>query len=349
MLEKLREQAEAAHKRLIVFPCDDRKPQETLALLNAVNPLGIVMLHESMDDALADAINQRNIPTIVCGGIPIGRRFSSVHIDDMMAAYDGTNYLLELGHSKIGFLTDNSRAISSGFQRLTGCKKAFEDAGLPLPPDWILPTGMTFEDGYQGIDQLLQRQPDLTAVFAFSDDLAVGTLVRLYELGKQVPEHISVLGFDDHIMARATIPPLTTIHQPLEDIARYTIERLINMQGAHDISSVTVAAPFRSVQPVVRLAPACAAEFFRICRSGMFFSKEYAKCRINIGMQSKSSQIGNLGRALRKEALRMAVWLSKIRAETGMICKCSCMQMDSSPRMCSKQIGKTMSLLRRIA
>lgn len=258
MLEKLREQAEAVHKRLIVFPCDDRKPQETLALLNAVNPLGIVMLHESMDDALADAINQRNIPTIVCGGIPIGRRFSSVHIDDMMAAYDGTNYLLELGHSKIGFLTDNSRAISSGFQRLTGCKKAFEDAGLPLPPDWILPTGMTFEDGYHGIDELLQRQPDLTAVFAFSDDLAVGTLVRLYELGKQVPEHISVLGFDDHIMARATIPPLTTIHQPLEDIARYTIERLINMQGAHDISSVTVGctiqkrATCRSIGPSVR-------------------------------------------------------------------------------------------------
>ena len=159
----------------------------------------------------------------------------------MMAAYDGTNYLIGLGHTKIGFLTDASRAISSGFQRLTGARKAMEDAHLPFDDSLTQPGGMTFEDGYMGISQLMERHPELTAIFAFSDDLAAGAISRLREMGRRVPEDISVLGFDDNSMARRFSPALTTVHQPMEQIAQKTLERLANMQGAHDISSLTLA------------------------------------------------------------------------------------------------------------
>ena len=228
-------------KRLIILPIDQSNPQNTLALISACEPMGVILLHESVDFPLADALSRRNLSAIVCGGLAAGRRFSAVHIDDMMAAYDGTNYLIGLGHTKIGFLTDASRAISSGFQRLTGARKAMEDAHLPFDDSLTQPGGMTFEDGYMGISQLMERHPELTAIFAFSDDLAAGAISRLREMGRRVPEDISVLGFDDNSMARRFSPALTTVHQPMEQIAQKTLERLANMQGAHDISSLTLA------------------------------------------------------------------------------------------------------------
>lgn len=241
MIEQLRVHGERMGKRLIVLPADESNPQNTLALLSACEPMGVILLHESIEYPLADALSRRNIPVVVCGALAAGRRFSAVHIDDMMAAYDGTNYLIGLGHTRIGFLSDASRAISSGFQRLTGCRKAMEDAHLELPDVCIEPGGMTFEDGYKGVEPLMERCPDLTAIFAFSDDLAAGAIARLQEMGRRVPEEISVLGFDDNSMAHRFNPALTTVHQPMEQIAQKTLERLANMQGAHDISSLTLA------------------------------------------------------------------------------------------------------------
>lgn len=241
MIEQLRVYAERMGKRLVILPADMNNPQNTLSLISSCEPMGVILLHESIDFPLADALSRRNLPVIVCGALAAGRRFSAVHIDDLMAAYDGTNYLLGLGHTRIGFLTDASRSISSGFQRLTGCRKAMEDAHLPFDESTTQAGGMTFEDGYNGIEALLSRHPDLTAVFAFSDDLAAGAITRLHEMGKRVPEDISVLGFDDNSMARRFCPPLTTVHQPMDQIAQKTLERLANMQGAHDVSSMTLA------------------------------------------------------------------------------------------------------------
>lgn len=241
MIEQLRTYAERMGKRLLIMPIDQSNPQNTLALISACEPMGVILLHESVDFPLADALSRRNLPVVVCGALAAGRRFSAVHIDDMMAAYDGTNYLIGLGHSKIGFLTDASRAISSGFQRLTGCRKAMEDEHLTFDDSYTQPGGMTYEDGYEGVAALIERHPDLTAIFAFSDDLAAGAIAHLREMGRRVPEDISVLGFDDNSMARRFSPALTTVHQPMEQIAQKTLERLANMQGAHDVSSLTMA------------------------------------------------------------------------------------------------------------
>lgn len=255
MIEELRENAGRLGKRLLIFPMDESNPQNTLALLSSCEPMGVILLHESVDFPLADALSRRNIPVVVCGALATGRRFSAVHIDDMMAAYDGANYLIGLGHKDIGFLSDGSRAISSGFQRLTGCRKAMQDAHLLMPDEHIEAGGMTFEDGYKEVDVLMERCPHLTAIFAFSDDLAAGAITRLREMGKRVPEDISVLGFDDNSMARRFNPQLTTVRQPMEQIAVKTLERLINMQGAHDVSSLTLSCELAERESCRALPP----------------------------------------------------------------------------------------------
>lgn len=256
MIEQLRTHAARMGKRLMILPLDETNPQNTLALISSCEPMGVILLHESVDFPLADALSRRNLPVIVCGGLAAGRRFSAVHIDDMMAAYDGTNYLIDLGHKRIGFLTDASRTISSGFQRLTGCRKAMEDAHLACDDSCIQPGNMTFEDGYEGVAALLERQPNLTAIFAFSDDLAAGAITRLREMGRRVPEDVSVLGFDDNSMARHFSPALTTVHQPMEQIAQKTLERLASMQGAHDVSALTMACEIVERESCRAIGPA---------------------------------------------------------------------------------------------
>lgn len=241
IVARLRVHAEKHGKQLVLLVADRSDPRSVLLTLSSLSPMGVILLDESPDDKVAAAVASRNVPAIVCGALTMGRHFSSVHIDDMMAAYDGTGYLISLGHERIGILSDNSRAISSGFQRVTGCRKALEDAHLTLPDEYVLRVGTTFEQGYSGMETLLRQAPDLTAVFAFSDDVALGAMLYLQDHGLSVPDDISVLGFDDSSATRFARPPLTTVHQPLDAIAEQCVERLLQMQGTHDITSVTLS------------------------------------------------------------------------------------------------------------
>lgn len=253
ILEELRQQAEKFHKKLAFLIMDEHTPQNTLSLIQTLAPAGILLLHESTEDPIADVLGKQNIPIVVCGALAAGRRFSSVCIDDMMATYDGMNYLIELGHRDIGVIADNSRAISSGFQRITGCKKAMEDARLDFPESNIVHGGLTFDAGYQGAQTLLRRAPQLSAMFAFSDDAAAGAIAFLQDAGKDVPGDISVLGFDDNSLAEKLRPRLTTVHQPLSLIAQKSIERLLEIQGAHDMASFTLSCEITERQSCRRI------------------------------------------------------------------------------------------------
>ena len=240
MCRELGARAERLQKKLVFLVMDDKEPQNTLSLIRRYTPAGIILLHESTEDPISDALAQQSIPIVVCGALPVGRRFSSVHIDDMLAAYDGMNYLIGLGHRRIGIISDNSSAISSGFQRITGCRKAMDDAGLALADRQIAHCGMTFADGYAGAAQLLERIPELTAIFAFSDDTAAGAVAWLQDNGRCVPQDVSVLGFDDNSLAVKIRPRLTTVRQPFAHIAAKSIGRLLDIEDVQDIASFTL-------------------------------------------------------------------------------------------------------------
>lgn len=241
ILEELRQRVQEQHKRMVVLLMDEETPENTLSLIQSYKPMGVILLNESTKDPIADELSRLGVPTVVCGALAMGRRFSSVHIDDMMATFDGMNYLIELGHQNIGLLADNSTAISSGFQRVTGCKKAMEDAKLPFPDSWIVHGGMTFQAGYEGMRTLSHRAPELTAVFAFSDDVAAGAIACLKDAGKRVPEDLSVLGFDDNSRAKQVRPLLTTVHQSITQLAQKSIEHLLTMENAGEITSLTLS------------------------------------------------------------------------------------------------------------
>lgn len=153
---------------------------------------------------------------------------SSVTTDDERAAHFAIEHLLSMGHSKIGILGGNDRISSAAFSRLEGSKRAFWENGLPFNQDRQLEEAQfSIEDGYHAMGRLLKKMPEMTAVFAISDVMAIGAMRAIQDRGLRVPDDISVIGFDGIEIGRYTNPRLTTIRQYRESIASKSVEILL--------------------------------------------------------------------------------------------------------------------------
>jgi DNA-binding LacI/PurR family transcriptional regulator len=153
---------------------------------------------------------------------------SFVRIDNFAGAKQATDYLIGLGHRSIGIVSFPSEM--PGNERLSGYRAALEQAGIGFRPDYVHESlDRPIQIGYRGALDLISSHPEITAVFAATDEIAMGTLTAIWQLGLKVPEDISVIGFDDISMASLITPPLTTIHQPIEEISRAVVEMAIGL------------------------------------------------------------------------------------------------------------------------
>jgi len=137
-----------------------------------------------------------------------------------------TNYLLNLGHRRIGCITGPSFLTPSA-ERVAGYYEAMSAAGVTVDARWIVIGDFQHETGYSGCQQLLRLPEPPTAIFACNDLMAVGALCAIHEAGLRVPDDISVIGYDDIPLASYTVPRLTTIAQPTRQLGRLAAERLI--------------------------------------------------------------------------------------------------------------------------
>jgi DNA-binding LacI/PurR family transcriptional regulator len=208
---------------MVVLPEQENALQKQLERL----PLdGVILLSAEITQDTINRLKQLGLAIIMCSVLPLSKNFSSVRVDDLAAAYDGTRYLLELGHRRIGFITGSPRSIDSGFQRITGCRKAMEDHGLPAEEDLFFSGNCDYDSGFQGAKKLLEGYPDLTALFAHSDIGALGAIAALADSGVRVPADVSVLGFDGIWAGEWLRPRLTCVRQPISEIVEKTLELL---------------------------------------------------------------------------------------------------------------------------
>ena len=128
-----------------------------------------------------------------------------------------TRHLLDLGHTRIGFVSGPSQLLTSDV-RLNGHRRALDEAGIEADPDLVESGGFTVEGGAKATAALLQRRPDLTAIFASNDLMAFGVMSELAGRSIRVPENVSVAGFDDVQPAAYAGVPLTTIAVPMQEL-----------------------------------------------------------------------------------------------------------------------------------
>ena len=160
--------------------------------------------------------------------------YSDVVVDDYKESKKVTEYLIELGHKDIAILAAGAGDFSSGKIRLDGYLAALNENGLPVKEELInrISGGSdtySMERGYEATKQFIESGAKFTAIYAITDNLAIGALRALSDFGLKVPEDVSVIGFDGIDLGEYTVPRLTTLKQPVEEMAKDTVKLLFRI------------------------------------------------------------------------------------------------------------------------
>lgn len=193
--------------------------QEVAALIDETHLDGLILSPPVTESqALLDELDRRNLPYVRIE--PGFRRDEgrSTTIDDVAAARDLTAHLAGLGHRAIAFITGPATHISS-VERLEGYRAALAAHGIDFDPALVVAGDYSFQSGREAARRLLAGASRPTAIFAGNDDMAAGALAVAHELDIGVPEELSIAGFDDSDLAAAVWPPLTTVRQPVRELA----------------------------------------------------------------------------------------------------------------------------------
>ncbi|WP_141501902.1 LacI family DNA-binding transcriptional regulator [Paenibacillus luteus] len=207
----------------------DRDKQRTIAYVQSFFEKqvdGIIFTSDSLHEEYYEEMQRYRLPFVLASTNAPEYDIPSVDIDDVQGAYDAVRHLLDAGHRKIGMIGFPLGETISGEPRYSGFKQALQQFGLSEYEQCIEFAEHRFEHAFEAAKRLMHRCPDLTAIFAASDEFAMGAISYLREQGKGVPEHVSVIGFDNIRMAQMFIPKLTTIDQPTYDIGYRSVLKL---------------------------------------------------------------------------------------------------------------------------
>ncbi|MEJ2256563.1 MAG: LacI family DNA-binding transcriptional regulator [Woeseiaceae bacterium] len=224
----------ATERGYTVFIRETRQERLTSRQINAI-----------LNSRQADGVVLFNNMTFVADKLdpsadPLARP-PAIHVDNVAAAGEMTDYLIGLGHRSIALIFSDRKP--SFIDRERGFRRAMQAAGLDIPARHIVDTENSLDGGRAATRALLRAVSVPTAIFCASDELALGCMHELRDAGHRVPEDVSVAGFDDTRYAEVSNPPLTTIRHPAEEMGTHIIEelcRLLDDEQAEASGSVTV-------------------------------------------------------------------------------------------------------------
>lgn len=156
-----------------------------------------------------------------------GINCDSVLVDNKKAAEDAVRYFIERGHRNIGII-GGPEEVFTAQERMAGYYKALEGAGIPVSESLIWHGDYTIQGGVRGLEELVQNNPEMTAVFVTNYEMTMGAMIGVNELGIRIPEQLSMIGFDNLQFARACNPKLTIVAQPTDGIAREVAKVMLN-------------------------------------------------------------------------------------------------------------------------
>lgn len=250
LLKQAARQIEAAGKHLIVTDGHDNAATERVAIDLLVERCcdAIVIHTRRMDeDQLMTLINTLPVPLVVMNRPLPQRPEHSIYFDQQQGAWLAVQHLVSLGHREIACIT-SSLGTMTGLLRLCGFHQALSEAGITPCEALTEPGDNEIAGGYHACQRLLSCGVKFTALFACNDDMAVGALRALAEHGIQVPQQVSLVGFDDDPLAQYMTPALTTVRQPISEMSRVAIDQALRLSAELPLDAIL---PFNG-QLVVR-------------------------------------------------------------------------------------------------
>ncbi|HXC60130.1 MAG TPA: LacI family DNA-binding transcriptional regulator, partial [Steroidobacteraceae bacterium] len=222
------EQANLSHVQLIVEKCAAGTDDVSVARRLASDGIDGVLLPPPLCDsaALLAQLKEAGTPVVVVAAGRPAADVSAVTIDDYAAARAMTLHLLDLGHTRIGFIAGSpDQTVSS--RRQQGYAAALAEHGIAIDPARIAQGMFTYRSGLEAAERLLSLSEPPTAIFASNDDMAAATVAVAHRRGLAVPRDLTVCGFDDTAMATTIWPELTTVRQPIGEMSRAALELLV--------------------------------------------------------------------------------------------------------------------------
>ncbi len=217
--------AQGYHLMLSLFNGPTEQGETYRRIIGSSRLDGVIVASAHVDDVIFRRLLQDNIPFVIVGRYP-DERGHCVDVDNAGGARLAVEHLIRLGHTRIATIT-GPQTMTSGIDRLLGYCEALAAHGIVADSSLIIEGDYTEDCGYAGAQQLLARAP--TAIFVASDIMAIGALKALREAGRQVPQDIAIIGFDDVPIASAVQPALTTVRQPIRQLGAAVADLLMEL------------------------------------------------------------------------------------------------------------------------
>lgn len=223
------------HLLFEVIPPEDQHDRY-MKLLNERHVDGIVLSGPRSDDTELLRAYEQGANIVLLGQLP-NQNIPFVDVNNIGGARVATEHLLNLGHTRIGMITNAPLEYTASADRLAGYKQALAGAGIAFDEALIRLGNFTMESGAQAMAELLRLEIRPSAVFIASDTVAIGAFQAIREAGLHVPTDIALCGFDDISFAKFTTPPLTTVQLPAFGLGWAAAEMLIRMISKEEIKN----------------------------------------------------------------------------------------------------------------
>ncbi|MFB5662552.1 LacI family DNA-binding transcriptional regulator [Alteribacillus sp. HJP-4] len=204
-----------------------KKTVDYLRLLNEKRVDGLVFASEVLKNEHYQLIEEMRIPAVLVSTKSPRHPLPYVKVDDRDAAYTAVSYLIDNGHRSIGMMSGSPKDPIAGRPRIEGYKAALQENDITVEKSYIVDAeGFSYENGRTAFEKLLKQASGITAVFAASDEMAVGAIASAYKIGVNIPKDISIIGYDNIKISEMAVPPLTTLAQPLREMGEKSAELL---------------------------------------------------------------------------------------------------------------------------
>jgi LacI family transcriptional regulator len=219
---------------------DEERMNRSLETLMQKRVDGLLMMCTETHLPSAEILNRYpSVPMVMMDWAPFEGRGDIIQDNALLGGELATQHLIDRGYTRIACIAGPQDKTPARL-RLEGFHKAMTNSGLPVPTGYVVDGDFEFQGGFNAMNQLLSLDTLPEAIFTSNDAMAVGVYHALFQAGLRVPQDIAVMGYDNIELARYLTPPLSTIHQPKDELGELAIDTLIHRMSDPDASQQTL-------------------------------------------------------------------------------------------------------------
>lgn len=208
---------------------------------------GIIIIG-SYSQEFYEEFQNSNFPVVLVDTYFDSDEFCNVRINDELGGYIATKHLLEHGHKNIAFVSGTITDCGVTQRRFEGYKRALGEFGIEYRSDYVYPGNVSFESGREQAKKIITENKDITAIMCTADVIAVGVSKQLSDMGIEIPDDISIIGFDNLKISKYTSPSITTVSQNIEEKGKVAVEMILSQIESDKIIGKTVVLPVEIVE-----------------------------------------------------------------------------------------------------